>query len=358
MSCGGTRIRVRFPLEVECQGGWLHVLTTPEATSSADWEATILRLGLLLPTGFSVMSFAAISAFEAANLVAGERFYDLRILSETGEPLTNSLGWTMNTEPLGEGSFDTLMVGSGPDLVPATVPGVAGTVAYLREAVSTTRRITSVCIAAFTLAEAGILDGRRATTHWSRAEELGRRFPKITVEMDRIFIADGPVWTSAGMTAGIDLALGLIERDLGQPAAQRTARLLVVHHRRAGGQSQHSAMLQLDAKSDRVQIALAFAKQNLREPLTVELLADAARLSPRQFSRVFRTETGLSPAKAIENLRLEAARFMLEQGRLPIEEIARETGFGDRERMRRSFLRTFGATPQALRNAAHPLATI
>jgi transcriptional regulator GlxA family with amidase domain len=103
-----------------------------------DWEATILRLGLLLPTGFSVMSFAAISAFEAANLVAGERFYDLRILSETGEPLTNSLGWTMNTEPLGEGSFDTLMVGSGPDLVPAT----PGTVAYLREAVSTTRRIT------------------------------------------------------------------------------------------------------------------------------------------------------------------------------------------------------------------------
>jgi len=145
---------------------------------------------------------------------------------------------------------------------------------------------------------------------------------------------------------------------LGQPAAQRTARLLVVHHRRAGGQSQHSAMLQLDAKSDRVQIALAFAKQNLREPLTVELLADAARLSPRQFSRVFRAETGLSPAKAIENLRLEAARFMLEQGRLPIEEIARETGYGDRERMRRSFLRTFGATPQALRNAAHPLATI
>src|ERR1700747_845319 len=157
------------------------------------------------------MSFAPISALEAANLVAGERFYDLRILSETGEPLTNSLGWTMNTEPLGESSFDTLMVGSAPDLVPPS----PRTVAYLREAVSTTRRITSVCIAAFTLAEAGILDGRRATAHWWRAEELGRRFPKITVEMDRIFIADGPVWTSAGMTAGIDLALGLIERDIG-----------------------------------------------------------------------------------------------------------------------------------------------
>ena len=301
-----------------------------------------------------MMSFAPVAAFEAANLVAGERFYDLRILSESGEPLTNSLGWTMNTERLGESRLDTLLVGSGPDLVSPS-PRV---VDYLREAVSTTRRVASICIAAFTLAEAGILDGRRATTHWSYAQELGKRFPKITVEMDRIFIADGPVWTSAGMTAGIDLALGLVERDLGEQVTQRAAKVLVVHHRRAGGQSQHSAMLELHAKSDRVQTALAYAKQNLREPLTIELLADAARLSPRQFSRVFRLETGLSPAKAIENLRLEAARFMLEQGRLPIEEIARETGFGDRERMRRSFLRTFGFTPQALRNAAHPLATI
>lgn len=300
------------------------------------------------------MSFVPIAVFEAANLVAGERFYDLRVLSESGEPLTNSLGWTMNTEPLGEGGFDTLMVGAGPNLVSPS----PRTIAFLREAVSTTRRITSICTGAFTLAEAGILDGRRATTHWAHAKELGRRFPRITVEMDRIFIADGPVWTSAGMAAGIDLALGLIERDLGLQIAQRTARAMVVNHRRAGGQSQHSAMLQLDAKSDRVQIALAFAKQNLHKPLTVELLADAARLSPRQFSRVFRAETGLSPAKAIENLRIEAARFMLEQGRLPIEEIARDTGFGDRERMRRSFLRTFGATPQLLRNAAHPLATL
>jgi transcriptional regulator GlxA family with amidase domain len=238
-------------------------------------EAAILRVGLILPTGFSVMSLAPIAAFETANLVCGERFYDLRILSESGEPLTNSLGRTMDTEPLGEGSFDTLMVGASPNVAPPT----PRTLAYLRGALSTTRRITAICIGAFTLAEAGILDGRRATTHWAFAHELSRRFPKIIVEMDRIFIADGPVWTSAGMTAGIDLALGLIERDLGQEVAQATARMLVVHHRRAGGQSQHSAMLQLNAKSDRVQIALAFAKQNLREPLRVELLAEAARLS-------------------------------------------------------------------------------
>jgi transcriptional regulator GlxA family with amidase domain len=145
--------------------------------------------------------------------------------------------------------------------------------------------------------------------------------------------------------------------DRAEATARATARTLVVHHRRAGGQSQHSAMLELDAKSDRVQTALAFARKNLREPLTVEQLAEAARLSPRQFSRVFRAETGQSPAQAIENLRLEAARFMLEQGRLPVGEIARETGFGDRERMRRSFRRTFGQTPQAIRNASRPLAT-
>ena len=195
-----------------------------EATSPADREATILRLGLFLPTGFSVMSFAPIAAFEAANIVVGERFYDLRVLSERGEALTNSLGWQVNTEPLGEGRLDTLMAGSGPDLVSPS----PRTVVLLRNALSTTRRITSICIAAYTLAEAGILDGRRATTHWSYAEELARRFPKINVEMDRIFIADGPVWTSAGMTAGIDPALGLIERDLG-PTGSATHRESACH---------------------------------------------------------------------------------------------------------------------------------
>ena len=176
--------------------------------------------------------------------------------------------------------------------------------------------------------------------------------------MDRIFIADGPIWTSAGMTAGVDMALSLVEHDLGGEKARDIARTLVLYHRRAGGQSQHSALLKLNAKSDRVQDALEFARRNLAAPLSVEQLADAACLSPRQFSRVFRAETGISPAKAVENLRLEAARLMLEQGRLPVEEIARSAGFGDRERMRRSFIRVFGQTPQSIRNASHPLASI
>jgi transcriptional regulator GlxA family with amidase domain len=197
-----------------------------------------------------------------------------------------------------------------------------------------------------------LLDGRRATTHWQRARELRTRFPKVKVEEDRIFIIDGPVWTSAGMTAGIDLALAMIEKDFGADVARAVARKLVVYHRRAGGQSQFSALLDLEPKSDRIQSALAYAKRNLDKPLNVRRLAEAAHLSPRQFSRAFQVETGQSPAKAVENLRVEAARLMMEQSRHPIDVIARQTGFADRDRMRRAFLRAFGQPPQVIRRNA------
>jgi transcriptional regulator GlxA family with amidase domain len=259
----------------------------------------------------------------------------------------------VDTECVADSTFDTLLVGSPPRVLPSSPQLIS----FLRGAPTKSRRVASICIGAFILGEAGLLDGRRATTHWMLAAELQRRHTKATVEADRIFIADGPIWTSAGMTAALDLALALVERDLGAERAREIARVMVMHHRRAGGQSQHSTLLDLDAKSDRVQKALLYARSNLSEPLSVENLAQAACLSPRQFSRVFRAETGLSPAKAIENLRLEAARLMLEQGRLPIESIANETGFGDRERMRRSFVRAFGQTPQSIRNAAPPLAS-
>jgi transcriptional regulator GlxA family with amidase domain len=186
---------------------------------------------------------------------------------------------------------------------------------------------------------------------------LQARFPKVKVEGDSIYIVDGPVWTSAGMTAGIDLALAMIEKDLGGDVAQAVARKLVVYHRRAGGQSQFSALLELEPKSDRIQSVLAYAKLNLDTPLTVGQLANAAHLSPRQFSRAFRAETGQSPAKAVENLRVEAARLMMEQSRHPIDVIARQTGFADRDRMRRAFLRAFGQPPQVIRRNAREEAT-
>lgn len=176
--------------------------------------------------------------------------------------------------------------------------------------------------------------------------------------MDKIFIADGPIWTSAGMSAGSDLAVGLIESDHGADLARVVAAGMVMHHRRAGGQSQHSALLAIDAKTDRIQTALTYAKRNLRRPLEIEDLARAACLSPRQFTRVFRAETGMSAAKAVEALRLEAAKLLIEQSRLPVEDVAREAGFGNRERMRRAFIRAYGEAPRSIRTNAGPLATL
>ena len=154
------------------------------------------------------------------------------------------------------------------------------------------------------------------------------------------------------MTAGVDLILGMIEKDFGAELTRSVAQMLVLYHRRGGGQSQHSVLLEMEPKTDRIQRALEYARANLQLKLTVEQLADAARLSPRQFSRAFRVETGQSPAKAVENLRLEAARLMMEQTRHPTEFVANETGFADTERMRRAFVRSFGQPPQAVRRAA------
>ena len=191
----------------------------------------MMRVGMIVVPGFDVMSFAPLSVFDAANITLGEQRYEVRVLSETGGRTRNSFGMEIVTEPLGCDEFDTIIVGTSHDIGPAP-PGI---IAFLQNASGSARRIASICIGAFTLAQAGLLDGRRATTHWLYSRELQSRFPKIKVEVDRIFIADGPVWTSAGMTAGIDLALGLVERDVGPEAARVVARALVVHHRRAGG---------------------------------------------------------------------------------------------------------------------------
>jgi transcriptional regulator GlxA family with amidase domain len=304
------------------------------------------RIGFVVSPGFQLMSFAAVSAFECANKEMGEPVYDVRLLSETGGSIRSSIGVNVTTEPFDGTNFDTLIVGRG------TEPSTPALIEFIRQALGRCRRVAATCTGAFILAEAGLLDGRRATTHWNSARDLQARFSKVKVEEDRIFIIDGPVWTSAGMTAGIDLVLAMIEQDLGVEVARAVARQLVVYHRRTGGQSQFSALLELEPKSDRIQSALGYAKRNLDKRLTVGQLAAAAHLSPRQFSRAFRAETGQSPAKAVENLRIEAARLMMEQSRHPIDVIARQTGFADRDRMRRAFLRAFGQPSQVIRRNA------
>jgi transcriptional regulator GlxA family with amidase domain len=181
---------------------------------------------------------------------------------------------------------------------------------------------------------------------------MQKRFPDIHVEDDRIYTIDDTIWTSAGMTAGLDLALAMVEKDLGAEVARSVAHRLVMHQRRSGGQSQHSELLELAPKSDRIQAALDYARKNLSKALSVEELAESVNLSPRQFSRVFTAETGQSPAKAVEGLRLEAARMMIEKSCHPFEVVARETGFRDRRHMREVFLRGFGVPPQAIRRDA------
>ena len=223
-------------------------------------------------------------------------------------------------------------------------------VAWLRR--SKARRMARVCTGAYLLAEAGLLDGRSATTHWWSTHDFARRYPKVKLDAERIFIQDGSVWTSAGISAGIDLALALIEDDLGPAIARRTAQQLVVHQRRPDGQSQFSALIELGGRPGRFVELIEWMRTSLDQPLTVERLADRAAMSPRHFARAFAAETGTTPAKAVERLRLEAARMAVATSHAPLDRVAEESGFGDAGRMRRAFLRSFGQPPQALRRAS------
>ena len=307
-------------------------------------------VGFFLQPRFQLLDLAGpLDAFSAANDAAGRALYRTTILSRRGGLIIGGAGVAIATSVADGGSYDTLMVVGGD----TARMGCADEIAAVRRLAARSARVASVCTGAFLLAAAGLVDGRRATTHWSCVRDLQHRFPAVTVDGDRIFVVDGPVWTSAGITAGIDLALALIEGDHGSGLAQSVARELVVYHRRPGGQSQFSAMGELEPASDRMRLALAFARDHLAEPLTVERLAEAARLSPRQFGRVFRLETGETPAKAVERLRIEAARQRLREGREPVEGIARAVGFHDPERMRRAFIKRFGQSPQAIRRIDH-----
>lgn len=309
------------------------------------------RIGYLLMDGFQVLSLATQTVFEYANLAAKEPFYSIENFSPAGGLVRSSLGLAVETRPLDAPRLaDTWMVIGVND--PLAAPTPEATLDFVRQAGSQARRTVGVCTGGFVLAEAGLLAGRRATTHWAFAHEMRKRYPDIEVEDDRIHLIDGPIWTSAGMTAGLDLALGMVEKDLGADAARSVARKLVMHQRRFGGQSQHSEMLDLAPKSDRIQNALNYARNHLSRSLSVEELAEVVHLSPRQFTRVFTNETGHSPAKAIEGLRLEAARLMIEQSRHSLDVVARETGFRDRRHMREAFLRGFGVPPQAVRRDA------
>lgn len=309
----------------------------------------MIHIGIFLSPAFQMLDFAGPSgAFECASLDAGMPAYRVTPVSLEGGLISSSLGIEIATKKLDEAAIHTLMVvGAMPEMTPS--PAASRRLAIEAEHCE---RIASVCTGAFSLAAAGFLDGRRATTHWKYAARLQREYPRIRVEPDRIYCRDGKVWTSAGITAGIDLALALIEQDRGFEFAQSVAQHLVVPHRRLGGQSQFATSCHLQTPNTRIAVALAFARERIAGQLTVESLADIAGMSPRQFSRTFRAETGTTPARAIERIRADLARGHIETGNEQIERIAQIVGFGDSERMRRAFLRVFGLPPQSIRRAA------
>jgi transcriptional regulator GlxA family with amidase domain len=311
------------------------------------------QVTFLIYRDFQLLDAAGpIAAFEIADRHRPGS-YSLRVVAAEAGPVTSSAGVSLQAQTFGRSAgIDTLVVAGGDGS--RTAMACTATRRFIQRCATRARRTTSVCSGAYLLAAAGILDGKLATTHWSRSIDFARRFPRVRMEPDRIFIKDGPIWTSAGITAGIDLALALIEEDLGESVARRTAQQLVVYYRRPGGQSQFSALLDMERANGRFAALLDYIRGNLQKRLTVATLADQACMSSRHFSRAFHAETGMSPAKAIEQLRAETARGALCGTGRSVQDIARAHGFGSAERMRRTFLRLFGMTPSAIKHQAVP----
>ena len=290
-----------------------------------------------------------VSANDHVAQAGGTPPYVLRVVAKDGQGVTTSAGLGIATRPLPRSGSppDTLIIAGGPGVDAASADAVL--VDWVRQRAKKARRVASVCTGAFLLGASGVLDGRRAVTHWSYCAELARRFPAARVESDPIFVRDGSIWTSAGVTAGIDLALALVEEDLGRTVALAVARYLVVFLKRPGGQAQFSAALSMQSAEDEFGALHEWTNKHLADDLSLTVLADRAGMSERSFSRHYAGATGVTPARAIERLRVEAARRLLSESRLPVKRISQRCGFGSEETMRRSFLRVLAATPNDYR---------
>jgi transcriptional regulator GlxA family with amidase domain len=305
-------------------------------------------IAIVVFPGFQLLDAAGpIAVFEMA-----ERFrpdsYAITVVAPGGGVVRSSSGVCLTAAPIDSGRFDTVIVSGGTlaqvEAGQVDIASMLGSDAW--------RRAAGVCSGAFFLAQAGLLDDRLATTHWAAAERFRQLYPKVRLDADRMFVRDGKLWTSAGISAGIDLALALVEDDLGPGIARRTAQQLVVHQRRHVGQSQYSVLVEQGGKTGRFGDLIGWMRARLAEPMTVERLAERAAMSPRHFARAFAAEIGATPAKVVEGLRLEAARIAVETSHVNLDHIAASTGFGDPGRMRRAFVRAFGTSPQSLRRSA------
>ncbi|MGF6209775.1 GlxA family transcriptional regulator [Pseudomonas frederiksbergensis] len=292
-----------------------------------------------------------LQVFASANDIARQQGlpppYAPSVIASGGGAVMSSAGLALLAEPLPSGDSDTLIIAGGWGVYSASEDDAL--VTWVREHATGCRRISSVCTGAFLLAASGWLDGRRVVTHWTRCEELAQKHPSLHVEPNPIFINDGAVWTSAGVTAGIDLALAMVEEDLGRAMALDVARQLVVFLKRPGGQSQFSVTLSLQQEGNRFDELHAWISENLTMDLGVPTLALQAGMSERSFIRHYRADTGQTPARAIELIRVETARRLLSDTGVPIKRVAVQCGFGSEETLRRSFLRAMDVTPQAYR---------
>lgn len=312
------------------------------------------RIEILAFPGVQLLDVAGpLQVFATANVIAaksgGVAPYDPQVVAPKGAPVTTSAGLGLMTAPLPRtrSTLDTLLVAGGAGVRKAATDKAL--VKWVQGRAAQARRVASVCTGAFLLGAAGLLDGKRAVTHWTECKELARRFPAIRVEPDPIFVQDGTVWSSAGITAGIDLALALVEEDIGREMALAVARHLVVFLKRPGGQAQFSVALSLQSAEDRFGSLHHWISNHVGVDLSLPTLARQAGMSERSFSRRYAEATGQTPARAVERLRVETARRLLSDTRLPVKRIAERCGFGSEETMRRSFVRTLAATPQDYR---------
>ena len=305
-------------------------------------------MGLLDLTGSTTVFWSA-SLFMKQQ---GKLGYSLNAVSIDGGLIITAEGIGIATAPISDfadAGIDTIVVPGALDMEPALRD--RRLVDWLRVTAPKARRTASVCAGAFLLAEAGLLHGRRAATHWSSCTLLGERYPSLKVEPDAIFVRDDPIWTSAGVSAGIDLSLAMVQDDCGHNVAMQVARELVIYMKRPGGQSQFSELLQSQTTDSPVfdELHLWMAKNLQDQKLTVDRLATHVNMSPRNFARSYKTKTGRTPAKALELFRVEAARRLLEEAKLDVDQIARSCGFGDEERMRATFKRHLAISPRDYR---------
>ena len=308
-------------------------------------------IGVLIFPDFQLLDAAGpISVFDIANRLA-KTDVPIRVMAADPGPVRSTSGAEMLARKFGPPGAVTTLIIAGGEGVEAAARN-ACTANFVKAVAKRGTRVASVCSGTFMLAETGLLDGKRATTHWQRTRQFLSTYPQVKLEPDQIFVRDGNIWSSAGITAGIDLALAMVAEDHGDDIVEKTARQLVLYHRRSGGQSQFSSLLELKAPTGRFGPLLTWARENLDAKLTVEDLAERAGMSARHFTRAFIAETGSTPSKAIERLRIEVARQRVQSSSEAIERVAEITGFRDPERMRRAFIRAFGQPPQSLRRAA------